>query len=220
MSRWFRFYDDAINDPKALKLSDRTFRVWVGMLCLASKNGGVLPSFDDMAILLRMKPAQLQPELEKLIAAELLDHDDNGIAPHNWNARQYKSDTKDATNAQRQKRYRDRYRNGDSNGANTVTVTPTRAETEQITDAAPDGAHSDEAELFRRGKQILGKSSGGQISNLLKAKGGSIALARAAIEQASTKENPREYVARVIAGPRNGGGKTDLAQRDWTEFIT
>ena len=38
MSRWFRFYDDAINDPKVLKLSDRMHRVWIGLLCIASKN--------------------------------------------------------------------------------------------------------------------------------------------------------------------------------------
>lgn len=104
MSRWFRFYDDVINDPKALKLSDRTFRIWVGMLCLASKNDGVLPSFEDMVISLRVRADKLQPELEKLIAAGLLDHDDRGITPHNWSARQYISDS----SAERVKRHREK----------------------------------------------------------------------------------------------------------------
>lgn len=67
-------------------------------------------------------------------------------------------------------------------------------------DAAPNGAHSDEADLYRRGKEVLGKQAGGLISKLLKAKQ-SIPLARAAIEQASTKENPREYLGRVLVGP-------------------
>lgn len=68
-------------------------------------------------------------------------------------------------------------------------------------DATPNGAHSvptEEAELFRRGKAVLGKSAGGMIADLLKAKDGRVALARAAIEQASTKHSPREYIGRVI----------------------
>jgi hypothetical protein len=60
---------------------------------------------------------------------------------------------------------------------------------------------TEEAQLFDRGKKVLGSSSGGLIARLLKAKQGSVPLARAAIEQASTKENPREYIGRVIRGP-------------------
>lgn len=104
MTRWFRFYDDAINDPKILKLSDKTFRIWTGLLCLASKNDGKLPLFEDMAIMLRMKPEKLQPELEALIAAGLIDHGDDGMHPHNWNGRQYKSDD----SSERVARYRDK----------------------------------------------------------------------------------------------------------------
>jgi hypothetical protein len=58
-----------------------------------------------------------------------------------------------------------------------------------------------ESELFRRGKKVLGANAGGVVKKLLKAKGGNIALARAAIETASTKGDPREYIARVIRGP-------------------
>ncbi|KRQ99253.1 DUF1376 domain-containing protein [Bradyrhizobium valentinum] len=90
---------------------------------------------------------------------------------------------------------------------------------EEKKDAAPNGArsisdelplgHDDgprsvttdpETDLFRRGREVLGKSAGGLISQLLKAKDGKVALARAAIEQASTKERPREYVGAVIRG--------------------
>jgi uncharacterized protein YdaU (DUF1376 family) len=59
---------------------------------------------------------------------------------------------------------------------------------------------SPEKELFEKGKQVLGRASGGLIRNLLKAKAGNIALARAAIEQASTKQNPREYISRIVRG--------------------
>jgi hypothetical protein len=58
-----------------------------------------------------------------------------------------------------------------------------------------------ERELFARGREILGKKGGGLIANLLKAKGHNVALARAAIEAASQKENPAEYLAAASRGP-------------------
>jgi uncharacterized protein YdaU (DUF1376 family) len=84
-------------------------------------------------------------------------------------------------------------------------------------DAAPNGARPDEfdlgqaaparppprsdpeIELFRRGREVLGDKAGGMISQLLKAKG-KPELARAAIEQASTKDRPREYIGAIIRG--------------------
>lgn len=88
-----------------------------------------------------------------------------------------------------------------------ASVTPERrqgdvpeTETETETDAAAADAASrlPEAELFDRGKEVLGKNSGGMIKKLLAAKQNSVPLARAAIEQASTKSNPREYIGAVI----------------------
>lgn len=77
---------------------------------------------------------------------------------------------------------------------------------ERKKDAAPDGAPLPdpaiaERELFKRGKEVLGNGSGGLIANILKAKGGNVALARAAVEQASTKQSPREYAAQIARGP-------------------
>jgi hypothetical protein len=58
-----------------------------------------------------------------------------------------------------------------------------------------------EREYFLRGREVLGKGAGGLIGKLLKAKGGNVALARAAIEQASQKQNPTEYIAAICRGP-------------------
>ena len=82
-----------------------------------------------------------------------------------------------------------------------------------LRDAAPEApsAHdpsvvsSPEADLFRRGKEVLGSSAGGMIRKVLAAKGGSIPLARAAMEQASTKGDPREYLGAIIAGKERDG---------------
>ena len=59
---------------------------------------------------------------------------------------------------------------------------------------------SDEVDLFKRGKKVLGASAGGLIASLLKSKKGSVPLARAAIEQAATKQDAREYIGRIISG--------------------
>jgi hypothetical protein len=69
---------------------------------------------------------------------------------------------------------------------------------EDAASAAPDP----EVELFRRGREVLGKQAGGLISKLLTAKQRNIPLARAALEQASTKSDPREYIGRIISGPK------------------
>lgn len=64
--------------------------------------------------------------------------------------------------------------------------------------AAPRGIDFDEqADFFARGKQILGKDSGGLLAKLLKNKG-SVPKARAAIEQASERQDPREYIAAIV----------------------
>ena len=65
---------------------------------------------------------------------------------------------------------------------------------------APTEPATPDAELYRRGKQVLGKNAGGLITDLLRAKDGSVALARAAIETASTKHDPREYIGAIIRG--------------------
>lgn len=68
-------------------------------------------------------------------------------------------------------------------------------------DAAPaalEVAPSAEVDYFRRAKQVCGASGGGLAKKLLDAKGGSIPLARAAVEQASTKSDPREYLGAII----------------------
>jgi hypothetical protein len=86
-------------------------------------------------------------------------------------------------------------------------------------DAAPDGALPDpsiaERELFARGRQVLGKSGGGLVSNLLKSKGGNVALARGVIEVASQKDNPREYLVKATGPPTAVVTLKDAKQQEW-----
>lgn len=130
MSRWFRFYDGAIHDTKILRLSDASFRAWVTLLCIASKNNGLLPAAADIAVELRCKPALVASWIAELAAAGLLDKTSDGFTPHNWSERQYKSDS----SAERMKRHRDKKRDVTPPVTSDVTVTVqnrTEADTEQ-----------------------------------------------------------------------------------------
>lgn len=73
-----------------------------------------------------------------------------------------------------------------------------RREEKNAAKAAPEVLP--EAELFRRGKELLGQNSGGLIKNLLAAKNKNVALARAALETASTKGDAREYLMSIVHG--------------------
>jgi 5-methylcytosine-specific restriction endonuclease McrA len=104
MSRWLRLYDDTINDPKIIKLPEALRWHWIAMLCIASKNDGVLPPLDDIAIQLRVTNAKATEIIVALERAGLLDRVETGYVPHNWEGRQYKSDS----SVERVKRHREK----------------------------------------------------------------------------------------------------------------
>jgi hypothetical protein len=125
MSRWFRYYDEALDDPKVQKLDGDTFKGWVNLLCLASRHGGKLPAIADIAFALRTTEDGARTLVERLLNGGLIDKASGGAdgytyAPHSWAKRQYKSDTSN----ERVKRYRQRFK----------TVTETAPETEAETD--------------------------------------------------------------------------------------
>lgn len=139
--RWWRAYDEAVDDPKLQKLSGELFKCWFNLMCIASENDGVLPSIDDIAFKLRLPSHKAEKLIASLTEAGLLDEIDGTIQPHNWGVRQFKTDVTDPTNNERQKRYRNRKRN--ANDTVTKSVTDKRPDTEQIqniTEAEPRNA--------------------------------------------------------------------------------
>jgi hypothetical protein len=119
--KWFRFYNEALLDPKVQRLPPHLFKAWVNFLCFASRNGGVLPSVEDMAFDLRQPVAKVSRDLSDLVARALLDARD-GVRPHNWESRQFVSDHSN----QRVKAHRDRYKDVTCNDI----VTPPDTDTE------------------------------------------------------------------------------------------
>lgn len=117
MSRWFRMYSDVLDDPKVQKLPPVVFKVWVNLLCLAGRNDGVLPGIEDIAFALRIDEGVTRDMVRDLIQRGLLDEGD-GLSPHNWAERQFKSD-KDQTATERKRAQRAREKQADT----TVDVT-------------------------------------------------------------------------------------------------
>lgn len=155
MSRWWRAYDEAVDDPKLQQLPAELFRAWFNICCITSQNGGTLPDISAIAFKLRCKPAKAEQIINSLIAARLIDVTADGNAPHNWKARQFKSDNADSTNAERQARYREKQRNDRSNAVTTVTVTDPETEQRQSitekkrTRAKPRGEDLDFEKWYR-----------------------------------------------------------------------
>jgi hypothetical protein len=230
MSRWFRLYDDAINDPKVLRLPEASRWQWVAMLCVASKHDGTLPQLSDIALLLRMPTRKAAATLARLREAGLVDETDKGLVPHNWEGRQYKSDT----STERVRKHRAARRNVSADDDETIQqslalhgATPPETDTEPESEPDPSSLtrqetreelHDDSADAmldpsiaerdyFVRGKSLLGKNAGGLLAKLKAVKGGNVALARAALETASTKENPHEYIGAIVRGPREDVAK-------------
>lgn len=161
MARWFRLDDDVVNDPKVQNLPDALFRAWINVLCIASKNEGVLPPLRDIAFTLRVKEAAAAGILSKLHMAGLLDKTETSFKPHNWEGRQFKSDTRDETAAERMQRYRLRKRNS-RNGDVTVTVPIGRDTTDTDSVAKATGAEAPDPRkrLFDEGLPKLASLTG------------------------------------------------------------
>lgn len=108
----------------------------------------------------------------------------------------------------------------------TVTTSVTEAATEGVTDSkykgkgkledkkdsdpngSGAGAPSLEALVFQRGKALLGKNGGGQVTKLRKAYGGDDGAVLATLNEAAMKENPAEWLAATIRH-RSGEQETD-----------
>jgi len=138
---WFRAYSEALDDPKVQRLHPTLFKAWFNLLCLASQHDGKLPSNDDIAFRLRISAQDAAQYVDELILAGLVDIDRNGArTPHNWETRQFVSDT----STERVRKHRKHKKKIEGNVSEALPETPpeqSRAETEQkeevVADAPP-----------------------------------------------------------------------------------
>ena len=134
--KWFRFYHDAIDHPKVQRLPGNLFKFWVNMLCLASRSddrGLVKLDIEAIAFATRTTDEEAAAMIADLTRRNLLEECTEGLAVHNWNDRQFKSDS----SAERVAKHRSNADPDDGNGGRNVTddVTETpKPSVIQITD--------------------------------------------------------------------------------------
>lgn len=194
MSRWFRFYAEALDDPKVQRLDGETFKAWVNLLCLAARNDGFLPEMEDIAFALRMDSIAAGSLVDRLRIGGLIDTVKGGpngsrIAPHGWSKRQYKSDT----STDRVKRFRQR--------SKTVTETPpdTETETEVTVAKATDAAASPDKVFWDNAKAYLGGRNPGALIGKWSRDYGQPETARAiSAAQIERAVDPVPYIERVL----------------------
>lgn len=220
MSRWFRHYAGMMRDEKLVRVALKSKQpianvlwIWGAILESAAEiddAGQFEVDAAEVAYFLRADEA----DIASIFGALETMGRTHGGSVVKWGDRQFQSDR----SAERQRRLREKQQtasDGDPDTRETVTIQPTDGgvtaqsrhgdapETETETDTQTEkkedsedksSALDDETDLFRRGREILGSSGGSLTAKLLKAKGGKIPLARAALEMASTKNNAREWV--------------------------
>ena len=111
--KWFRMYVEIIDDPKMKTISDRSFRIFNYLLCLAAEaeQDGLIPlSKSDIVWRLRITEKDLTTCIKELSQANIINQS-YPLQFTNWNKRQYKSD--DVT--ERTKRFKEKKRNVSGN---------------------------------------------------------------------------------------------------------
>lgn len=106
MSRWFRLYDEFLDDPKIQRLHPALLKVLLNIWCVASRNDGRLPSKSDLSFSLRMTDDETFRAVSKLAEAGFIDTDEatGEQRPHGWEVRQFRSDVStDRVRAHREK---------------------------------------------------------------------------------------------------------------------
>ncbi len=233
MNDWFRSWHGAPTDPKWLLIAKRAGTapgivsavVWA-LFDHASQcqDRGSVADFDTetYATFSGFDEEQVEAIVHELTAKGVIV--DGYLSA--WNKRQPK---REDNSAERAKEWRERNRTQ----PNATEQPRTQTNTDKIRedkiriedkDAAPSGPALSivpvstpelrKADLYNRGKELLGKTGSGLITNLLKAKGNSVELARAALEQASITSDPRSYIGAII-NKRDGPGDLRARGEAW-----
>lgn len=103
-------YAELAHDPKVQVLSEVMQRRYVMVLCLHCDNKLLNRPDDEIALSLRVTVEEWNVTKMSLIERGLLSPEN--LKPKGWDKRQYISDIKDPTSAERQRKYRERKRNG------------------------------------------------------------------------------------------------------------
>lgn len=233
---WFPCYPSKLLGALAGMRPDEGYVYWIVCLRIYEVNGPCLDSLDALARRSGMNRRRVSEALDLSFRSGRLVSQDGGIM--NPFAEEVLADSKaihkervSAGSAGGKRAAENRKRKQQTTGSTAIAEpkqTGTHRQLQEqdslfsdenrapdLIDAKPESvAMKDppldpEADLYRRGKQILGPTAGGMIRNLLTAKGGNISLARAALELASTRGDAKQYIGAMVrgrGGTAGGGG--------------
>ncbi len=202
MSRWFRFYADAMRNPKVAKLSDAEFRLWVKLLAVASENDGSIPALDGLKSVLNTRIDRLSKALNSLVMSGLIDELSVGYEPHNWAKFQYKSDTSTARVTLHRKRKETLHETAPD------TETDTETDTE-VPLAKANGASHDPNKIFWDNAKAflqphLKGDPGKLVGKWLRENGKELTIGAITAAQLERAANPLEYIPGYFRRHGNG----------------
>jgi hypothetical protein len=146
--KWFRFYDEFLDDPKVAMMSDSDQLLWVKALCLANsdkRRGFITLSEDEICWKLRISIEQWKSVVDKFRAKGMIEHCEGGYKITNWGSRQFCSDS----SAERVSRHRQKKKQA-CNVTPTVTVTPPDTETDTETDKEKEKETNQDFSFFEK----------------------------------------------------------------------
>lgn len=200
MARWFRFYSDAMRHPKVAKLSDKDFRLWCDLLCVASDRDGTIPCLEDLKHVLKRRLDHLSTGVERLISAGLIEPLGCGYAPHKWSEKQYKSDI----STERVKRHREK-----RNVSETPPDTDTDTEAYSVTKVTGELPSPDKV-FWDSAKAYLGKSKAGMIGKWVRDYGRDATAKAITAAQIERAVDPIPYIERVLRKGRGDGRDCEM----------
>ena len=222
--KWFRFYSEALHDPKVQTLPPWLFKFWVNLLCVAAEQDdrGSVPGVDELVWATKGRRVDVERALSGLRDRGLLDGESPSLRVHNWGRRQYKSD--DVT--RRVKRFRnDQWNVSETPPDNRVQITdsvPTeRAAPPPLAVAiehfyAATKVNEQVGALVDCARAAGVDLSGGEAAHLVKAHGHGEGELYALQERARIRPagKPIEFMKGVIRGRQNG--RRDAGSRPGT----
>ena len=147
--QWFRWYRGAVEDGKFRMVARNggvtvatVIGLWAALLEDAAdpEHRGVATRGEDFyAAILDLTGEQVQRLLEAMRGAGLIKTDAFNITITNWHERQFETDAKDPTNAERQRRHREKRKAGkEARQRNGSVTAETRPDTDTDTDSETD----------------------------------------------------------------------------------
>lgn len=222
-SRWFRYYDDALNDPKVQALRPDLFKAWVNLLCVASRNGGAIPSLGEASFGLRLPDSRAAVVVTELARAKLLDKVEGGyFAPHNWSGRQFKSDKSNDRVAAFRERQKQQRSDVTSNVTETANETPPETDTESETEKTETRASARAVEeAFKRFREAYPKRDGANPWEPARKK--FAALLKSSVDAEAIIAGAQRYADEcqrkgLVGTDKVAQATTFLSQRRWEDY--